>query len=79
MEDKKLRIEDYLKVIELSKAEAAEVFNQGNFNDIFVAYAVMALRNIGIDSKTIELFEDELHRCFDEYTAQEILQKIKTQ
>ena len=74
-----MRIENYLKVIELSKEESAEVFNQGNFNDIAVAYAVMALQNIGIDSQTIDLFEDEMHRCFDEYTAQEILEKINKQ
>lgn len=74
-----MRIEDYLKVIELSKAEAAEVFNQGNFNDICVAYAVMALSNIGADNKTIDKFTAEINKCFDEYTAQEILQKIKTQ
>ena len=71
-------IEDYLRVIELSKTEAAEVFNQGNLNDIAVAYAVTALHNIGIDSQTIDLFEDELNRCFDQYTAQEVIQKIKT-
>lgn len=71
-----MKIDDYLRVIELSKTESAEVFNQGNFNDIAVAYAVTALRNIGIDSQTIDLFEDEMHRCFDEYTAQEVLQKI---
>ena len=73
-----MRIEDYQKVIELSKAESAEVFNQGNFNKIAVAYAVTALHNIGIDSQTIDLFEDELNRCFDQYTAQEVIQKIKT-
>lgn len=74
-----MRIEDYLRVIELSKTEAEEVFNQGMFNDIAVAYAVTALHNIGIDSQTIDLFEDEMHRCFDEYTAQEILEKINKQ
>ena len=73
-----MKMEDYLRVIELSKAESAEVFNQGMFNDIAVAYAVTALHNIGIDSQTIDLFEDELNRCFDQYTAQEVIQKIKT-
>ena len=72
-----MRIEDYQKVIELSKEESAEVFNQGNFNKIAVAYAVTALHNIGINSQTIELFKDEMHRCFDQHTAQEILEKIK--
>lgn len=73
-----MKIDDYLKVIELSKTEAEEVFNHGNFNKIAVAYAVTALHNIGIDSQTIDLFEDELNRCFDQYTAQEVIQKIKT-
>ena len=74
-----MKTDDYLRVVELTKEEAAEVFNQGNFNDICVAYAVTALHNIGIDSQTIDLFEDEMHRCFDEYTAQEILEKINKQ
>lgn len=71
-----MKIDDYLRVIELSKKESAEIFNQGNFNDIAVGYAVKALKNIGADNQTIDLFEDELNRCFDQYTAQEILQKI---
>lgn len=74
-----MKIEDYLRVIELTKEEAEEVFNQGNFNDIAVAYAVKALKNIGIDSQMIDTFTNELHRCFDQYTAQEVLSKIKTQ
>ena len=74
-----MRIEDYQKVIELSKAESAEVFNQGNFNKIAVAYAVTALHNIGINSQTIDLFTTEISKCFDQYTAQEVLSKIKTQ
>lgn len=74
-----MKIEDYLRVIELSKAESAEVFNQGMFNDIAVAYAVKALKNIGIDNQMMESFTNELHRCLDEYTAQEVVQKIKTQ
>lgn len=74
-----MKVEDYLRVIELTKTEAEEVFNHGNFNKIAVAYAVTALHNIGIDSQTIDLFEDEMHRCFDEYTAQEILEKINKQ
>ena len=74
-----MRIEDYQKVIELSKAESAEVFNQGNFNKIAVAYAVTALHNIGINSQTIDLFTAEISKCFDQYTAQEVLSKIKTQ
>lgn len=73
-----MKVEDYLRVIELTKTEAEEVFNHGNFNKIAVAYAVTALHNIGIDSQTIDLFEDELNRCFDQYTAQEVIQKIKT-
>lgn len=73
-----MRIEDYLRVVELTKEESTEIFNQGNFNDIAVAYAVTALRNIGMNSQTIDLFEDELNRCFDQYTAQEVIQKIKT-
>lgn len=74
-----MRIEDYLRVIELSKSESTEVFNQGMFNDISLAYAVKALENIGADNQTINKFTAEINKCFDEYTAQEILQKIKTQ
>lgn len=70
-----MKMEDYLRVIELSKAESAEVFNQGLFNEISVAYAVMALRNIGVDSQTRDKFIAEINRCFDQYTAEEV-QKI---
>lgn len=74
-----MRIEDYLRVVELTKKEAAEVFNQGNFNDIAIGYAVKALKNIGADNQTINKFTAEITKCFDEYTAEEVLQKIKTQ
>lgn len=74
-----MKIDDYLKVIELSKTEAEEVFNQGNFNDIAKAYAVMALINIGADRQQVDAFTNELHRCLDQYTAQEVIQKINKQ
>ena len=71
-----MKIDEYLKIIELSKSESAEVFNQGMFNDISVSYAVMALINIGADTRTIDKFREEITKCFDEYTAEEVLQKI---
>lgn len=74
-----MRIEDYLRVVELTKEESTEIFNQGNFNDIAVGYAVKALKNIGADKQTIDKFTAEITKCFDEYTAEEVLQKIKTQ
>lgn len=74
-----MRIEDYLKVIELSKEESTEVFNQGMFNDICVAYAVTAMVNIGADRQQVDTFTNELHRCLDQYTAQEVIQKINKQ
>lgn len=74
-----MKLDDYLRVMELSKSESEEVFNQGVFNHISLAYSVMALSNIGADNKTIDKFTAEINKCFDEYTAQEILQKIKTQ
>lgn len=70
-----MRIEDYLRVIELSKSESTEVFNQGMFNDISLAYAVKALENIGADTRTIDKFTAEINKCFDQYTAEEV-QKI---
>lgn len=71
-----MKIDDYLRVIELSKKESAEIFNQGTFNDIAVAYAVTAMENIGADKQTIDKFTAEITKCFDEYTAEEVLQKI---
>ena len=71
-----MKIDDYLRVIELSKKESAEIFNQGTFNDITVAYAVTAMENIGADKQTIDKFTAEITKCFDEYTAEEVLQKI---
>lgn len=73
-----MNMNDYLRIIELTKKESAEVFNQGIFNEISLAYAVKALENIGADTRTIDKFTAEITKCFDEYTAQEILQKIKT-
>ena len=47
-------------------------FDSGNYNDICKAYMIQAMRNAGVDEKTIDVAIDELKWLFDTVSAEEI-------
>lgn len=53
-----------------SEEEINEMFNSGVFNDIVKGYAVMMLRQCGLDEKIKECLV-ELNHAFDELTSGE--------
>lgn len=73
--DKYIRVYEFLAACD--KDDICILADSSSFNDIIRGYVSLALEEAEIDEKTKERVEDQMHRIFDSYTAQDALNKLE--